>query len=72
MSIDFQIDSLSVAEKFQLMEIVWQSLCVHPADVKSPDWHRDVLSDRKRRLEDGTSSISEWSDAKARLLNIDQ
>lgn len=70
MSIDIQFETLSVAEKVQLLEGVWQSLCVHPADVRSPDWHREVLEERRRRLEDGRASISTWADAKARLLQL--
>ena len=43
MSVDIQIESLSVAEKVQLLESVWESLCAHPGDVQSPEWHREVL-----------------------------
>jgi hypothetical protein len=36
MAIDIQIETLSVAEKVQLLESVWQSLCAQPCDVRSP------------------------------------
>jgi putative addiction module component (TIGR02574 family) len=70
MSVDIQIDSLSVAEKVQLLETVWESLCAHPGDVQSPEWHREVLEERRRRLEDGRATISSWADAKARLTQL--
>ncbi|MFM7138643.1 MAG: addiction module protein [Planctomycetota bacterium] len=70
MAIDIQIDSLSVAEKVQLLESVWQSLCACPCDVRSPEWHREVLDERRRRLEDGRATISAWPDAKARLMQL--
>lgn len=70
MSIDIQIETLSVAEKIRLLESVWQSLCAHPCDVTSPEWHREVLDERRRRLEDGRATISAWTDAKARLMQI--
>ena len=70
MSVDIQIETLSLAEKVQLLESVWQSLCAHPCDVRSPDWHREVLDERRRRLEDGLATISAWHDAKARLMQL--
>jgi hypothetical protein len=36
------------------------------------DWHREVLEERKRRLEEGKATISSWADAKARLLEVGQ
>lgn len=70
MSVDIQLDRMSVAEKVQLLESVWQSLCARPCDVKSPEWHREVLEERRRRLEDGRATISAWPDAKARLMQL--
>ena len=70
MSVDIQIETMSVAEKVQLLESVWQSLCTHPGDVRSPEWHREVLEERRRRLEDGRATISAWADAKARLMQL--
>lgn len=70
MSVDIQIETLSVAEKIRLLESVWQSLCAYPCDVTSPEWHREVLDERRRRLEDGRATISAWTDAKARLMQI--
>lgn len=70
MPVDIPLETLSVAEKVQLLESVWQSLCAHPCDVKSPAWHREVLDERRRRLEDGRATISAWADAKARLMQL--
>jgi putative addiction module component (TIGR02574 family) len=70
MSVDIKIEALSGAEKIQLLESVWESLCAHPCDVRSPEWHREVLDERTRRLEDGRATISAWPDAKARLMQL--
>ena len=67
MSTDISIEAMSVAEKVRLLESVWESLCAHPGDVQSPEWHREVLEDRRRLLEDGRLTLSAWADAKARL-----
>jgi putative addiction module component (TIGR02574 family) len=70
MATDISIETISVAEKMRLLESVWESLCAHATDVQSPDWHREVLEDRKRRLEDGRATVSTWADAKARLMQL--
>jgi len=57
MAVDIQIEALSVAEKVRLLESVSQSLCAQPCDVRSPERHREVLDERRRRLEDGRATI---------------
>lgn len=69
-AVGIEIEKLSVAEKVELLESVWESLCAHPGDVQSPEWHREVLDERRRRLEDGQATISAWSDAKVRLMQL--
>lgn len=64
------IDTLSVSEKVRLLESVWDSLCSKSGDVRSPEWHREVLETRKRRLEDGRATVVSWHEAKARLLEV--
>lgn len=72
MSKAIPLDELSVAEKVRLLESVWQSLCAHTGDVQSPEWHREVLDTRRKRIQDGQASVSSWTDAKARLLRVGQ
>ena len=72
MSIELPLNTMTVAEKVQLLETIWDSLCHESGDVKSPQWHREVLEERTRRLETGTATVSPWTEAKARLLKIGQ
>ncbi|WP_430453422.1 addiction module protein [Rhodopirellula europaea] len=69
MSIKIPLDSMSVADK---METIWSSLCQNSGDVQSPEWHKDVLAERARRLASGEATVSTWSDARARLLKRGQ
>ena len=71
MSNENAIETMTVAEKVRLLEAVWQSLCSHSGDVQSPEWHREVLEERKRRIENGSSKVSTWAEAKARLLRLE-
>lgn len=70
MTVDINVETLSVAEKVQLLERNWQNFCTHPCDVRSPEWHLEVLDERRRRLEDGLATLSTWADAKTRLMQL--
>ncbi len=72
MPIEIPLDAMSVQEKVRLLESVWDSLCSKSGDVRSPEWHREVLETRKQRLEDGQATVSPWKEAKARLLDVGQ
>jgi putative addiction module component (TIGR02574 family) len=72
MTIDISLETLSVAEKVRLLELVWQSLCSHSGDVRSPEWHHEVLEARKQRLDDGKAAVAPWNEAKVRLLRVGQ
>ncbi|MDL1979364.1 MAG: addiction module protein [Deltaproteobacteria bacterium] len=70
MSTEIPLETMSVSEKVLLLERVWDSLCSKSGDVRSPEWHREVLETRKRRIEDGRATVSSWNEAKARLLEV--
>jgi putative addiction module component (TIGR02574 family) len=61
------IDNLSVADKIVLMERLWNDLSRRPTDVTPPDWHGDILDDRRAAVHKGRTAFIEWDDAKKRL-----
>ena len=61
MSVEIPLDRMTVAEKVQLLEAIWDSLCRQTGDVQSPDWHREDLDERRRRLESGQATIASWA-----------
>ena len=73
MSIELPLNSMSVAEKLQLMETSWSSLCQNPGDVRSPEWHKEIASTaysstRERR----SKRVMVGDEAKTRLLKLGQ
>jgi putative addiction module component (TIGR02574 family) len=70
MSLELPLDTMSVSEKAQLLERVWDNLCRHSGDVRSPEWHAAILKERQKQIEDGRMSVSPWSGAKERLQNL--
>ena len=69
MSIELPLNSMSTVEKLKILESVWASLRDAP-DLPTPEWHREILAERKRRLESGEATISSWEDAKKRLNEL--
>lgn len=67
MSIALPLDQMTIAEKLEAMESLWADLSKHPVELPSPDWHRDVLAERKRLADEGKLQFLDWDDAMARL-----
>ena len=72
MSIELPLDSMTVAEKVQLLEAIWDNLCHRSTDYQSPQWHRDILEERRQQMAEGKLTVSSWEDAKARLSKLGQ
>ncbi len=64
---DIPIEHYSVAEKLLLMERLWTELSRNPQTVDSPLWHKIVLEERLKAVEEGHEDFVDWSDAKKRL-----
>jgi len=47
------IKKMSRIERLAAIEALWDSLLEEEAQIESPNWHRDVLEERKKRIEDG-------------------
>ena len=58
------IPKLSVQEKLQAMEALWQSLSSKPEAIESPAWHEKELRARERDIESGKSKFIDWEKAK--------
>ena len=52
-----EIKKMSKIERLQAMEALWDSLIDDESEVESPEWHRDVLEERKRKLETGKAEF---------------
>lgn len=48
-----EIEKMSVPERIQAMEILWNSLISHDAEIESPKWHYDVLGQRQMKVDRG-------------------
>jgi hypothetical protein len=48
------------------MEAIWDSLLYDDAEMPSPEWHRNVLAERKRTIDEGTAKFLSIEEVKER------
>jgi hypothetical protein len=61
------LDKMSISEKIQALEEIWEDLSRSYEALPSPRWHADVLAAREHRARSGKSKFSDWPDAKRRI-----
>jgi hypothetical protein len=66
MSAVLDIDQMTLEEKLRAMEALWDDLCQKDA-VPVPQWHKDILDERERQVEEGKAEFSDWDIAKRRI-----
>jgi putative addiction module component (TIGR02574 family) len=52
-----EIKKMSRIERLQAMEALWDSLLAEEGEIESPEWHRDILEERKRKIEAGEAEF---------------
>ena len=52
-----EISEMSVLERLETMEVLWDSLTREPAGIESPKWHEEILSNRKEKIESGNANF---------------
>ena len=66
MNVTLPLDQMTIAEKLQAMEALWQSLS-QSGRMPSPEWHRQVLEEREKRFKAGLEQTVDWETAKKEL-----
>ena len=61
------IDKMTIEEKLQTMEALWDDLCQHEEALPVHDWQKEILDERERLLEDGKAQFFDWEEAKKRI-----
>ena len=61
------LDQMSLADKVQAMELLWADLSKARPPFPSPAWHRDVLAERRKLVEENAVRFLDWDAAIADL-----
>ncbi len=68
MTVELPLDKMSVEEKLRLIEVIWEDLARKPDEIPSPEWHREVLEECRRRAESGEEKFLDFEEVKKDLL----
>ena len=52
-----EIERMTIHERLQTMELLWDSITHSGEEIEPPTWHNEILSDRKKIIESGKA---EW------------
>jgi hypothetical protein len=69
MAIHLPLESMSIEEKIQTMESIWEDLCTKADNLPSPPWHEQILNDREEGVKRGEDQFVDWETAKKNIRN---
>jgi putative addiction module component (TIGR02574 family) len=61
------VDRMTVSERLQLLEAIWDSIPDAPEDLEMPEWQRDELTRRLAAADADPSDGIPWEELKTRL-----
>ena len=67
MNATVDLKKMSLGEKLGLMEALWNELCRREEEIPVPDWHKELLDQREREIEEGKAKFVDWETAKERI-----
>ncbi len=65
--ITLPLDEMTTEEKMQLMELLWADLQNRADAVLSPEWHLELLNQRRAAVDSGEEVFVDWEEAKAAM-----
>ncbi len=71
MASSLPLEKMSVEEKLQAMESLWDDLCSQAGVMTSPAWHEDVLAERDTMQKRGDDAFEDWEAAKRLKIMAD-
>lgn len=60
-----EIKKMSIAERLQIMETIWDSLLYENEEIQTPEWHEEILEVRKEKIKNGNAKVISLSELKA-------
>jgi Putative addiction module component len=59
-----EIKNMPTKEKIVLMEEIWDTLSYDEAKIDSPTWHKEILDERKKLIQNGKTKFVSISELK--------
>lgn len=67
MKVLLPLKEMTTVEKVRVMEEIWTDLSGSESGFVPPDWHGDVLAERKKGILDGSQRFTDWEAAKREI-----
>jgi len=67
MDISLPLDKMTKLDKLAVMEKLWEDLCRDPESIPSPTWHKDILEEREKEINEGKAKFASFDRAKKRI-----
>jgi len=67
MEITIPLNKMSIEEKIQVMESIWDDLCKNEKDFPSPAWHEEILKSREDKIKNGEDKFLDWTKARKNI-----
>jgi len=65
--VNLPLDKMTVEEKLQVTEELWDDLSDRAEGVPFPSWHGEVLAEREQAVERGEALSEEWEAANSKI-----
>ena len=62
-----EIENMTQAQRLSVMEALWDVLCHEKPEPESPDWHEEILAQRRQKIESGEARFVSLEEAKRRI-----
>ena len=62
-----EIHQLSIEEKFQIMEALWEDLRERFDRMQIPETHKALLDERRARVQTGAAQLRDWDAVKTTI-----
>lgn len=61
-------DDLSTDEQVRYVEALWDRIAATPEEIRVPDWHRQLVSDRLAEYQSNPGAGRPWREVRDELL----
>jgi len=61
-----EVKKMSILERLQAMEVLWDSLIDEECKIESPEWHQDILKVREKKIKDGYAEFISLEELRAK------
>ncbi len=69
---ELSLSTMTTAEKLVAMEQLWASLQIAPNPIPPPEWHREILEERQKRLDAGETKVFTLEEVRQRFESRDR